>query len=102
MKPVTKKTPAKKPIANKTPVKKPIAKKVPVKKPAAKGPKAAQFGFGAMAGGPSAGKKKGGKPTTFANAMESMNNLMGDLEMVDTKDSKDFLSNKEKKEKLLN
>ena len=31
-----------------------------------------------------------------------MNNLMGDLEVIDTKDSKDFLKDKNKKKTLLN
>ena len=79
--------------ATKTPVK---AAKAPVKS------KAAPMGdpFGAMMGG-FGGPKKGGK-TTFMSALESMNNLMGDLEVIDTKDSKDFLKDKNKKETLLN
>lgn len=80
--------------------KKPVAKKTTATK-AKPAPKAAQFGFG---GGmnPFAPAKKGGKTTNFANAMESMNNLLSDLELVDTKDSKELLSDADKKSKLLN
>lgn len=83
--------------------KKAPAKGTGVKKTKAKAaPKAGGFGF-AAAGGPfGSAKKKGGKPTTFANAMESMNNLISDLELVDTKDTNDLLNDPNKKETLLN
>lgn len=64
-------------------------------------PKAAQFAFGSPAN-PFKAAKKGGKPTTFANAMESMNNLISDLEIVDTIDAADLLNDPAKKESLLN
>lgn len=99
MKPATKKAPVKK-----TPVK--ATASATKAKPAVKAkpkaaPKAAAFGFAAM-GGPFGGPKKGGKTTTFATAMESMHNLMGDLELVDTKGTQDFLNDPDKKSKLLN
>lgn len=113
MKPASKTTSKAKPTASAAkPAAKPGAK--PAAKPAAKAvasktpakapmkPKAGGMSdpFGAMMGG-FGGPKKGGK-TTFHSALESMNNLMGDLEVIDTKDSKDFLKDKNKKETLLN
>mmetsp|Transcript_3468 Transcript_3468/g.2933 ORF Transcript_3468/g.2933 Transcript_3468/m.2933 type:complete len:264 (+) Transcript_3468:32-823(+) len=92
-----------KPAAKKT-TKKGVTKKA---KPAMRGkakapPKAAQFGFGGPSNpfGPSV--KKGGKPTNFANAMQSMSNLISDLEIVDTKGPSDILNDPNKKETLLN
>lgn len=90
MKPVSKKTKGK----TTTGAKKTVKKTKPAAKPG--------FGFGGAMGGPFGSAKKGGKPTTFANAMESMNNLMGDLELIDKKDSNDFLNDPEGKVKLLN
>ena len=71
--------------------------KIKVKPP----PKAAQFGFGGHSN-PFKSVKKGGKPTNFANAMESMNNLISDLELVDTNSTTDILNDPNKKEALLN
>ena len=88
----------------KTPVKKtkPVGKTTSGAKGKKKQPpKAAQFAFGGPAN-PFGAAKKGGKPTTFATAMESMNNLMSDLEMVDTKGTEDILNDPDKKHKLLN
>lgn len=87
-------------------------KKVSAKKPATKkkvggaggmmamGAFGGEFG-GAMGGGAKKGGKKGGK-TTFANAMGAMDQLMGDLNMVETRDIDDFLADPEKKTKILN
>lgn len=77
--------------ATKTTASKPVVKKSQ--------PKAAQFGFApAMLGS----KSKGAGKTTFGSAMQAMNNLMTDIEMVDTKDGDEFLSDSDKKLKLLN
>jgi hypothetical protein len=90
----------------KSTTKKPASKKKTPSKPVAKkpAPKAAQFGFPMMGGMPGmgGGKKKKGTTTTFATAMDAMNNLMDDLELVDTPGAQEFLASKEKKESLLN
>mmetsp|Transcript_13601 Transcript_13601/g.15778 ORF Transcript_13601/g.15778 Transcript_13601/m.15778 type:complete len:110 (+) Transcript_13601:31-360(+) len=109
MKPIGKakpasKAPAKAPAktAVKAPAKAPAkaATKAPVKKSPAK-PAGMGMPFGGAFGG-LAGPKKSGKPTTFGSAMETMNNLLTDLELVDTQKPEDILNSKDRKETLLN
>ena len=78
---------------------KPAGKKAPVKKQA---PKAAQFGFQAMMGGGPKPMGKGKTKTTFATAKLAMDNMISDLELVDTKDTNDILNDPDRKTTLLN